>query len=212
VLLFADQQSRDDQFTCRALTGDAGQHLQAFLTAAGLDHRYAILRVLPVDTLEEDPAEIRAALDHPATIALYQELLRRSRPQVIVSMGPNARRLTGRLDIGGTPVVKMKGLNQSRFATDWRRALGDLRSLRYKKDISRPSFTYGGEREQIPRADLPFGTLRWQATSGDRGLQALRFGRPSPDYFKLVMPRWAFELDPDPLTSRQRRRLDPIRR
>lgn len=212
VLLFADQQSRDDQFTGRALTGDAGQHLQAFLTAAGLDHRYGILRVLPVDTLEEDPAEVRAAIAHPATIALYQEVLRRSRPQVVITVGPNARRLARNLNTSSTPVVAMKAFTQSRFAADWRRALSDLRSLRYTKDISRPSFSYDGGREQIPRGDLPFGTLRWQATSGDRGLQALRSGRPSPDYFKLVMPRWAFELDPDPLTSRQRRRLDPIRR
>ncbi len=47
ILVLADQQSHDDLFAMRALTGDAGQHLQAFLRAAGLSSRYAILRVLP---------------------------------------------------------------------------------------------------------------------------------------------------------------------
>ncbi len=211
LLVLADQQSHDDQFIARALTGDAGQHLQAFLTAAGLTERYAILRVLPVDTLDEDLADVRAAVDHPDTVALYREVLRRSRPQVIVAVGPNARRLTGHLDVGRTPIVTMKAFSQSRFTVDWRRALGELRSLRYSKDIRRPSFSYDGQREQIPRGDLPYGTLRWQASSGDRALKARRSGRPSPDYFKLVMPEWAFDLDPEPLTARQRRRLDSLR-
>jgi uracil-DNA glycosylase len=212
LLLLADQQSHDDQFMGRAMTGDAGQHLQAFLTAAGVDRSYAILRVLPVDTLEEDAADVRAAVDHPGTIALYQETVRRSRPQVVVAVGPHSRRLLGKLDLGSTPSVAMKSQEQSRSAADWRSALSELRTLRYGKDLTRPSFSYGGERQQIPRYDLPFGTLRWQATSGDRALQARRSGRPSPDYYKLVMPRWAFELDPEPLGARLRRRLEPFGR
>lgn len=212
LLVIADQQSHDDQFTGRALTGEGGQHLQAFLTAAGVDRRYGIVRVLPVDTLNEGSADVRAVIDHSATVALHQTVLRRSRPQVILAVGANAGRLLGHLDTGNTPVARMKAFTQRRSAADWRQALGELQSMRYGKDISRPTFAYDGERQQIPRRDLPFGTLRWQGTSGDRVLRALRSGRPSPDYFKLVMPRWAFDLDPKPLTSRQRRRLDPFRR
>ena len=59
ILVLADQQSHDDLFTGRALTGDAGQHLQAFLAAAGITRRYGILRVLPIDTLDD------AGPDHP---------------------------------------------------------------------------------------------------------------------------------------------------
>ena len=212
LLLLADQQSHDDQFTGRALTGDAGQHLQSFLAGAGVDRRYAIIRVLPVDSLGATASRIRAAIDHPATVAVYQEIVERCRPQVLLAVGPNSRRLLAHLDPGATPTVAMKSYAQSGAAVDWRRALTELRRLRYGKDRHSPSFEYHAERMQIPRYDLPFGTLRWQATSGDRALQAQRAGAPSPDYFKLVMPEWAFALDPEPLPAQQRRRLDPLRR
>lgn len=212
LLLFADQGSHDDQFTGRALTGDAGQHLQAFLTAAGLDYGYGILRVLPVDSLSAGAAAKRAAIDHPATISVYQGALERSRPAIVVAVGPLSGRLVHKLDLGSKPLVEMKAFGQRGYSADWRRALSDLDGLRYRKDLSRPSFDYDGQRQQIPRYDLPFGTLRWQATSGDRSQQAIRARHPSPDYFRLVMPRWAYDLGPEPLTTRQRRRLDPLRR
>ena len=66
ILVLADQESHDDLFTMRASTGDAGQHLQAFLTAAGVTERYGILRVLPVDTLGDDQSHVEAAVDSPA--------------------------------------------------------------------------------------------------------------------------------------------------
>jgi hypothetical protein len=105
----------------------------------------------------------------------------------------------------------MKSASQSGYTADWRRALRELETLTYPKDVGNPSFDYQGEREQIPRRDLPFGTLRWQGSSGDRALQALRGGKPSYDYYKLVMPEWAFQLDPEPLTTRERNALDPLR-
>jgi uracil-DNA glycosylase len=51
VLVVADQQSNDDLFTGRALSGDAGQKLQHLLSKMGITQSYAILRTLPVDTL-----------------------------------------------------------------------------------------------------------------------------------------------------------------
>jgi hypothetical protein len=210
LLLFADQASHDDQFSGRALTGDAGQHLQAFLTAAGLDYRYGILRVLPVDTLAADAAAQRAAVDDHKTVAVYQEALDKSHPTVVVAVGPLSKRLVGNLDAGSKPVIEMKAFGQRGHAADWQGAVSELRSLRYGKDISRPTYDYDGSREQIPRYDLPYGTLRWQASSGDRAQQAQRSNRPSPDYYRLVMPEWAFDLEPEPLTARQRRGLDQL--
>lgn len=210
ILVLADQQSWDDLFTCRALTGDGGQHLQAFLRAAGLTRDYAILRVLPVDILTADAAAVRGAVNHPATRELYAEMVRRVDPRVVVASGSNARRLAGHLSLG-VPVVAMKAASENGHAADWRRALHDLQALPYEKDATDPSFDYQGEREQIPRRDLPFGTLRWQGSSGDRAVQAHRGGRPSYDYYKLVMPEWAYELDPELLTARERNALDPLR-
>ena len=63
ILVLADQQSQDDLFTMRALTGDDGQHLQSFLRAAGITSRYAILRVLPVDTLADNQTAVAAVVD-----------------------------------------------------------------------------------------------------------------------------------------------------
>jgi hypothetical protein len=50
--------------------------------------------------------------------------------------------------------------------------------------------------------------LRWQGSSGDRAVRAVTAGRPSPDYYKILMPRWAFQLAPAALTSDERAAVD----
>jgi uracil-DNA glycosylase len=210
LLAIADQGSHDDLFTGRALSGDAGQHLQAFLRAAGVTERYAILRVLPVDTLEGNVARMRAAVDDRRTQALYAEVIRRARPGVVLAMGADAQRLVDRLDLGSTSIVSLRAFGQSSWKQSWQTALAALKSLRYGKDLSRPTFSYDGEREQIPRIDLPFGTLRWQGSSGDRAERALESGRPTSNYYKLAMPEWAAELAPAPLSRDEQRAIDEL--
>ena len=85
----------------------------------------------------------------------------------------------------------MKSRRQSGADTSWRGALDELEALSYPRDIASPTFDYNGEREQIPRRDLPFGTLRWQGSSGDRAQRPTRSGSPSFDYYKVSMPAWA---------------------
>jgi uracil-DNA glycosylase len=208
VLFVADQGSHDDLFTGRALTGDDGQHLQAFLRAAGLTRNYGILRTLPVDTLGEDTDRVRRAVDDPKVVALYGEAVRRIQPDVVVAVGSNAQRLVGRLSLGGTPLVEMAAYRRSGWTSSWRDALDELSNLSYPKDISNPSFSYDGEREQIARIDLPFGTLRWQASSGDRAQRALVDGRASSDYYNLVMPAWTAALLPTALSASEQRAVD----
>jgi hypothetical protein len=79
--------------------------------------------------------------------------------------------------------------------------LTQLSGLTYRRDITSPTFTYAGQREQIPRQDLPFGTLRWQASSGNRGARATHSGSPSFDYSKVTMPAWAAALHAPPLSA-----------
>jgi uracil-DNA glycosylase len=208
VLIVADQSSHDDLFTGRALTGDDGQHLQAFLRAAGLTRSYGILRTLPVDTLAEDTDRVRRAVDDPKVVALYGEAVRRIQPDVVVSVGSNAQRLVTRLSLGGRPVVEMAGYRRSGWTSSWREALEALSDLSYSKDISSPSFGYDGEREQIARIDLPYGTPRWQASSGDRAQRALVDGHPSTDYYNLVMPAWTAALSPAALSASEQRAVD----
>ena len=95
----------------------------------------------------------------------------------------------------------MKSRRQTGVDADWRSALTQLEALSYPRDIASPSFDYQGEREQIPRLDLPFGTLRWQGSSGDRAQRPTRSGSPSFDYYKVSMPAWAAALGATPLSA-----------
>ena len=211
ILVLADQQSHDDLFTARALTGDGGQHLQALLAAAGVTTSYGILRVLPVDTLADDRNNVTAAVDSPEVRALYAEAVRRSEPQVLVFAGPMAKRLAPHVNHDGRPAVTIRAHNQQGATAHWRAGLTELAGLTYRRDNPTPSFGYDGERLQIPRRDLPFGTLRWQGTSGDRALQPTRGASFSYDYYKYVMPDWADNLDPSPLSPSEQRAADRLR-
>jgi hypothetical protein len=104
----------------------------------------------------------------------------------------------------------MKAWGASGALADWRRALDDLKSLTYPKDKT-ATFTYDGGRVQIPRIDLPYGTLRWQASSGDRAMQATVAGHPSPDYFKITLPKWAFTLKHTVLSATEAAAVESLR-
>ncbi len=211
ILVLADQQSHDDLFTTRALTGAGGQHLQAFLAAAGVTTSYGILRVLPVDTMADDVADVAAAVDSAEVRALHAEAVGRAEPQVLVFAGPMAQRLAPHVNPDGLPSVAIRANNQTGVLADWRAGLGLLAGLTYQRDDQTPPFTYDGERLQIPRRDLPFGTLRWQGTSGDRALQPKRGASFSYEYYKYVMPDWADDLDPSPLSPSEQQAADELR-
>ena len=198
VLVVADQESHDDLFTGRALTGNVGQHLQAFLRSAGVIKRYAVLRTLPVDSLADPTAIVAAAVDHPATRSILREVMRQARPKVIVTLGRHAERVAADEAPAGVPVVKLAPF-QSNPASVWQPALNVLNGLSFPRDV--PAGPYTGGREPIPRGDLPFGTLRWQATTGDRAQQGKIGNAPTPSYFKLRMPAWAANSSPTPLTA-----------
>lgn len=201
ALVLADQGCHDDLFTGRALTGNDGQHVQAFLRAAGLTRSYAIVRVLPLDTLGEPGAAVRKAVDNPQIRALYGEVVRRARPDVLLTIGPLAKRLADHLELTGIPVVDMIVHGRAGWLRSWQLALAELGSLAYRTDVLNPTFSYDGGREQIPRIDLPYGTLRWQGTSGDRGQRARLNGQPSFDYYRISMPSWAAALPPAALSA-----------
>jgi uracil-DNA glycosylase len=194
VVVLADQDSQDDLFTARAYTGDGGQRFQKFLAAAGLARSYAILRVLPVNIRGATEAKLRAAIDHPQVQRLYREILSRVQaPRALLAIGPWSRRLAANVAPAGLRLIEMKSTLESGWQADWQQALQKLASVTYPRDHG-ASFSYDGSRGQIARLDLPYGTLRWQASSGDRALQAKRSGKPSRDYFKLAMPKWAAAL------------------
>jgi hypothetical protein len=212
VLVLADQESHDDLFLFRAMTGDAGQRFQEFLRAMGITTSYAILRVLPVDTLGLAPDRMRDIVDHAQVRQVYRAIVERvveaSGTTIALFVGPHARRLRAHVLPAAIAHVDMKAWHESNALQDWKRALQDIRDLTFPKDLSSPTFTYDGQRGQIPRIDLPYGMLRWQGTSGDRAVRASVGGNPSPHYYKVLMPIWAFNLSPEPLSTEEQKAIE----
>lgn len=201
LLVVADQQSHDDLFNGRALTGNVGQHLQAFLRAAGVTKSYAVLRTLPVDPLNDDAAVVDAAIDHPQVRAILREVMERVAPQVIVTLGAGAARVAADERPAGTPVVTLPDFPRSGVKSKWAGAMKLLKDITFDRDLGDRTDKYEGDRDPIPRGDLPFGTLRWQGTHGDRAQQGFKDGQLSPDYFRLRMPTWVMTLPPAPLSA-----------
>ena len=214
AFVLADQQSHDDVFSGRALCGEAGQRLQGFLEAMGVARDYLILRVLPVDTSSVSISAVNAAVDHPQTRAIHADVLRRVRAfnkqlGVMLAIGPQARRLLPHLPTGSLPVVEMKSWRQSGSSADWEAALSRLEDLSYATDTA-PTFEWDGLRRQIPSADLPYGLVKWRASSGDRAVRPSQNGSASPHYLKLFMPSWAFRLPPNGLSASEQAAVDLI--
>jgi hypothetical protein len=94
----------------------------------------------------------------------------------------------------------------------WQAALDQLATRTYPKDLTNPSFQLGPGRGQLPRADLPYGTLRWVGSSGDRAVRPtdLNLDRPSPNYLKLFAPTWVAQLTPAPLTPAEQAAADQL--
>ncbi len=213
VLILSDQQSQDDLFTHRALTGDAGQRFQAWLSSIGITESYCILRVFPVDTLDLDVTTKTEIAGNPQIINVYNaivtRILAKGKTRLILSVGVISGSLIDQLDTGNMDVVKLKSWIETGANTNWQNALGNIQNKSYPKDIANPSFTYNGERIQIPRHDLPYGTLKWQGSSGDRTRRALLpDGSWSPDYYKHIMPDWAYLLEPQSLTPAELKAIE----
>jgi uracil-DNA glycosylase len=217
LIVLADQTSHDDLFTARALSGDAGQRFQAFLRAAGLTRRYLIIRTLPVDTLDLTAAKRDALADNAQVRALHRELLQRVLAQnsgvtALLAMGRAARRLAPHVAPSGLTVIELAAPGESGLAASWQAALTQLSNRTYTKDLSNPTFDAPSGRSQLPRIDLPYGTLLWVGTSGDRAVRPtdLTNNKPSPDYLKLFAPSWVAGLAPAPLTPAERAAADQL--
>jgi hypothetical protein len=217
VLILADQQSHDDLFTGRALSGEAGQRMQAFLNAIGITKSYLILRTLPVDTLDLNAAQVRTIIDDPQVQAVYQAIVDRVRAEndqlhLILTFGEHADHLAQNLNLGGTARVVLKAWNDAGALADWQAQQAVIQQINYQKDLAAPGFQYDGSRGQIPRIDLPYGVRRWVGTSGDRARQPmdLVMQTPSPNYYKIYLPDWVFNLLPEPLSPAEQAAIQNV--
>ncbi len=203
LLVLADQAGHDDVAWGRAFTGEAGQRFQGLIAALGITRSYLVLRTLPVDTAGLSAGKVWALADRPDVVALHRAVSGRvlddNPVAAVVTVGPHAERIAGRLDLDSQPVVSLPPWSATGARDDWARAHARLRSLGIPIDQPPTAATWDGERAQIPRADLPFGFPRWQGSSGDRVVRSKRVAGadppPEPAY-KVWAPRWVDALDP----------------
>src|SRR5215475_5166317 len=128
LFVLADQGSDDDTFTARALSGQAGQQFQGFLTAAGLTTRYLIIRTLPVDTLDLSPAQRLALAGCTQVQAFHRELLTRMQAAnpdalVLLAMGSAAQQVASEVVPAGIDVINLDGYGEPGFQESWQAAL-----------------------------------------------------------------------------------------
>lgn len=193
ILILADQQSHDDVFSGRALTGEGGQKLQKFLNQTGVGSSYAIIRSLPVDTLDLSTAEAKAIALNDAVFDSRMKLINSGmeKAKVILAVGPVAQAIAEQVDFG-IPVIKMSAPSSSSYKSSWNKAFTALKKIKF---AGKPSSKYVGGYAIIPREDLPAYTRWWMGTSGSRAARAYETidGKKvySPNYYKLHAPGWA---------------------
>ena len=212
-IIFADQKCHDDLFNMRAMTGDAGQHIQSFLNAAGIKKSYCIIRVFPFDTIGLSEPKCKEIAEHPQILKLYDEiidrLLRKNKTKVILTFGHVSQYLMDRLSYNPPSEFNLKNWGESGAQANWNEALDSIKDLAYKRDIKNPSYHFDGTRTMIPSFDLPYGTLKWQGSGGDRGRRAKnKNGTSNMNYYKFSMPKWAWYLKPEPLSDEEQEAID----
>jgi hypothetical protein len=130
----------------------------------------------------------------------------------LLAVGPGAQRLAPRVVPAGVDVIGLAAHGAPGPDASWQGALDQLATRDYPRDVANPSFQLPTGRGQLPRADLPYGTLRWVGTSGDRAVRPidLDLDEPSPDYLKLVAPSWVTQLPSAPLTPAEQAAADQL--
>lgn len=217
VLVMTDQESVDDLFSARAMTGLGGQRFQTFLNAIGIRSQYAILRVLPVDVSDLDVRKQISIATHPDVTKIRQavldEVIKQSHPKLILAVGPvSAEALKSyRTSI---PIVNMAASTDAQFAGQW---VSVAQQLNQKKPVAlstevAPVSYNPAVLTAIPRADLPFHSRWWMGTSGSRAARGMGSGKMDGNYYKLYMPDWVFRLSPKTLSPAEGGMIEQIKR
>ncbi|MBI2519646.1 MAG: hypothetical protein HYV97_04490 [Bdellovibrio sp.] len=219
VLVIADQVSHTDMFSGRALTGAAGQRLQTFLNAMGATRSYAILRTLPVDTLDLSLDKVKEiALDErvaQARAEVVKQILEEGKTKLVVAVGPVASAVVEQLSLR-VPNVRVNIADPAlKHVGEYQKTLQTIKGMNVNLD-GRGSFSYKGNVTIIPRADLPEFTRWWMGTSGDLAVRAYETinGRrvDNPDYYKVNAPAWASRnVNAGPLSTEERESLEAFK-
>lgn len=214
VLVIADQTSQDDMFSGRALTGLGGQKLQNFLEAMGIKSSYAIVRSLPVDTMDlSSEKQIEIALNEEvvdARLKVIQEVLNVGQTKLVLAVGEVAQSIVDQIEFD-VPVVKMMSADEEgQEVKDWNKALNQIEDLNLHIKEGKATYSYKGYLDIIPRQDLPAYTRWWMGTAGDRAARCYtsRSGKKiyNPDYYQVYAPKYNsyFRADVDDLNEAEK--------
>ena len=195
ILVLADQESNDDFFSARALTGTGGQKFQTYLKALNADGKYAIIRTLPVDTLDlSTDKAMSVALNRDVMNVrkeIFEALLNQRKTKLILTVGPVAAEAIKSITVNGIPVVNLDSANSKTADKQWQASLADIAKLQV---LASAPGRFDGSLTAIPREDLPVHTRWWMGTSGTRASRAyVQQGSNkvwSGDYYKFDAPTW----------------------
>ena len=189
VLVLADQAGHDDLMWGRAFTGEAGQRLQGLLAGLGITRSYLVLRTLPVDTAGLPAGKVWALADRPDVVAIHRAVAGRALDDnpvaAVVTVGPHAERIAGRLDLDGQPVVSLPAWSAPGARAAWVAGHARLRSLGLTVDQPPTGVSWDGERGTDPAARPALrsasvaghlGRPGRAVQAGDRGGSAPRAG------------------------------------
>lgn len=197
VFVLADQESFDDMFSGRALTGSGGQYFQTFLNSIGATNSYLILRSLPVDTMDLSiDDQIKIALNdsvYEAREEIVSSVLKNGKTKLVLTVGPVAKAIAAKMKWGSLPVVSLDSADKG-HEKQWNSALSEIKKLSLELD-SKAQASYSPKLSVIPRQDLPAYTRWWMGTSGSRAIRAQESvsGKKvyNGDYYRVIAPNWA---------------------
>ena len=197
LVFLVDQTSHDDMFSTRALTGTAGQKLQAFINATGVGKDYLVIRTLPVDTLDLTTTERLQVVKDAQVTKVRNEILTAVLTQgdvkAIITMGPTAKYALKDFPTK-VPYFDLHSPDQGYdYGSDWSKTLQTLGSI-----AGLPVKEFDDILVNIPRYDLPVHTRWWMGTAGDRGSRPVnnQTGRPDPNHYRISAPSWVSKLKP----------------
>lgn len=206
LLIFADQESHDDLFSGRALTGAQGQQLQDFLRTTGVRGDYLILRTLPVDALDDNEQLISRASElamDPQVMSRRQNIIdiafKQNKFKAVVAVGPIAQNLVDKHKFGSAKIFKLPDIKQT--------AQVDAMAAQVASTLgTQKQGNYTAQLVPIPREDLPYHSRWWMGTSGNRAMRALG-PQDGPHYYRVYAPGWVSKLKPAPLNSEEEERI-----
>lgn len=207
ILVLADQESNDDLFSGRALTGTNGQRFQKFLFTTGVNSNYAIIRTLPIDTLGMPESSVIELATDEAIVKTHQNIieniLAKNKTKVFLTLGPVAKALSEKLKVPSTiQKFHLDTPSTSSHVSKW----NDIAKKVAQAIGSESKGSYDGKLMTIPRSDLPFHSRWWMGSSGTRSARGE--GAEKGNYYRVTSPYWVTKLPSQPLTSSETKEVE----